>query len=303
MAKFLRCLVEVGISWLNAGGCTDALGLPSPGRPEEDRSSASGLDAFCRMLSRERPLDFSGDKRGQMQALFMDLVSARPSYETEHVEWGYADVMGGCSSVPFVASRLGLPPRAAFVNLSAHLGPEFREAFRHPDLEEPPEDAPLFGFFRVDMLEWRAATRRMLRCGLGAHLGRNSSPPHLSAGAFAVKKNADEDRPIGDRRPRNHVERMIKPPALPYVPRLRRFCLRPGEGLVVHTKDLRHAFYVYGVGAERLATQVIGPHVPFSWFEDLDCEELDYVADAPAWWHDDMRIGRRAPREAPTGFT
>ena len=118
-----------------------------------------------------------------------------------------------------------------------------------------------------------------------------------------MKKNADEDRLIGVRRPRNHIERMIRLPALPYVPRLRRLCLRPGECLVVHTKDLRHAFYVYGVGAERLATQVIGPHVLFSWFDDLDCEELDYVADAPAWWHDDMRIGRRAPREAPMGFT
>ena len=79
--------------------------------------------------------------------------------------------------------------------------------------------------------------------------------------------------------------------------------MRPGECLVFHAKDLRHAFYVYGVRAERLATQVIGPRVPLSWFEDLSCEELDYVADAPAWWHDDMRIGRRAPREAPTGFT
>ena len=86
-----------------------------------------------------------------MEALFMDLASAHPSYETEHVEWGYADVMGGCSSVPFVASRLGLPPRAAFVDLSAHLDPEFREAFRHPDLEELPEDAPPLGFFRVEM--------------------------------------------------------------------------------------------------------------------------------------------------------
>ena len=94
-----------------------------------------------------------------------------------------------------------------------------------------------------------------------------------------------------------------RPPALPYVPRLRRLCLRPGECLVIHTKDLRHAFYVYGVGAERLATQVIGPHVPLSWFDDLDREELDYIADAPAWWHDDTRIGRRAPREAPAGFT
>jgi hypothetical protein len=302
VAACLRRLVHVGISWLSAGGCSDGLGVGENATLMAGRHSAPEVESLCRKLSRESPLQFVGDKRGQMKALFMDLLSDRPTYETQHVEWAYAAPVGG-PSVPFIASRLGLPPRAAFVNLSAHLDPELRDAFICPDLEEPPGELPPRGFFRVGMLEWRAAVRRMLRCGLGALLGRNVSAPRLAAGAFAVRKSVDEDRLIGDRRPMNFMERQLRSPALPYAPRLRRLCLRPGECLVIHTKDLRHAFYVYGVAAERLSRQVIGPHIPLAWFENLDSEEFDYVEDATAWWHDDMRVGTRAPRAAPVGFT
>ena len=63
-------------------------------------------------------------------------------------------------------------------------------------------------YFGVNMSEWRAPRRRMLRSGLGKKIHPASSPSHLS-GAFSVSKDLDRDRFIGDRRPRNGTERLI----------------------------------------------------------------------------------------------
>ena len=60
----------------------------------------------------------------------------------------------------------------------------------------------------------------MCRCGLGVLLDANSCPD-LAAGAFAVAKNKDKDRLIGDRRPCNAVESSKGVAKLPYAPRLR----------------------------------------------------------------------------------
>ena len=49
-----------------------------------------------------------------------------------------------------------------------------------------------------------------------------------------------EDRLIGDRRPRNAGERLIRKPLLPWAPRLRRMRLKKGQVLEVHSKDQRH---------------------------------------------------------------
>eukprot|EP00974_Lingulodinium_polyedra_P073132 7079005-Lingulodinium_polyedra.AAC.1 len=40
-------------------------------------------------------------------------------------------------------------------------------------------------YFAASQREWRAAVRRMVRCGLALPIGANSAPAGLSAGAFA----------------------------------------------------------------------------------------------------------------------
>ena len=69
-----------------------------------------------------------------------------------------------------------------------------------------PDELAQRGFFNTTMSQWRRLARRMCRCGVGVLLDANSRPNDLAAGAFAVAKNKDKDRLIGDRRPRLAVE-------------------------------------------------------------------------------------------------
>ena len=142
----------------------------------------------------------------------------------------------------------------------------------------------------MDMIQWRIALRRMMRAGMVALLPARSAHPRLSSGAFCVVKSDKEDRFIADRRPRNFEEKQIRAPRLPYAPRLRRLRLRPGEGVHLALRDLRHCFYIFGTTEERMARQTIGPRVPRSWFDYLDDEAFDDAGPDTVedWWRSDL---------------
>lgn len=229
-------------------------------------------------LCREEPLCFTGDKRGRAEELLISILTGKSAHarhageEGDLASWWYTPPRSERTSVPFIARRLAIPKKAAFVQVEGYLDQELREAFNRPDSKPPENEPPPRGFFRVDMTEWRSAARKMVRSGLAALLPACTTEPHLSAGAFCVRKSETEDRFIGDRRPQNFVERQVRKPFLPYAPRLRRLRLRPGEVALIYARDLRHCFYVYGVGEERLARQVIGPRIPRSWLTSLEEE-------------------------------
>ena len=91
-------------------------------------------------------------------------------------------------------------------------------------------------------LTWRGLARRVCRCGLGVLLDANSCPDDLAAGAFAVAKNKDKDRLIGDRRPRNAVESSVGVAKLPYAPRLRRLLIQKDQIARVSFRDISVCF-------------------------------------------------------------
>eukprot|EP00974_Lingulodinium_polyedra_P075416 7308381-Lingulodinium_polyedra.AAC.1 len=130
----------------------------------------------------------------------------------------------------------------------------------------------------------------MVRCGLALPIGANSALAGLSAGAFAVKKDAAKDRLIGDRRPRNALEAMPGPVRLPYAPRLRKLRLPPHKAVWVAKRDLSNCFYLFEVEPERLERQVIGPRIPRSWLEEIGTEELDWQADFASWCSEDLLL-------------
>ena len=90
----------------------------------------------------------------------------------------------GASSVPLVADRLAVPARAAVVKINDEIAPGLVYDWDHPERGpggEPAEQVK--GYFRVQMQEWGAAVRKMMRSGLLVPLRAESSPGHLAAGA------------------------------------------------------------------------------------------------------------------------
>ena len=117
----------------------------------------------------------------------------------------------------------------------------------------------------------------MLRSGLGKKVHPTSSPSHLSGGAFAVPKDLDRDRFIGDRRPRNGTEELIGKCHLLWAPRLRRLMLPSDCVIRMHFLDVSDCYCAYSVDEERLHRQVWGRRVPVSWFRNLDDASLDLL--------------------------
>ena len=114
-----------------------------------------------------------------------------------------------------------MPRKAAVVPLDDWLPPSLVSAWNHPECEA--SSVPVAPrYFDVNMAEWRALCRRMLRSGLGKKVLPTSSPCHLSGGAFSVPEDLDRDRFIGDRQSRSGTERLIGKCHLPWAPRLRR---------------------------------------------------------------------------------
>ena len=116
-------------------------------------------------------------------------------------------------------------------------------------------------YFDVNMAEWRALCRRMLRSGLGKKIHPTSSPLRLSGGAFSVRQDLDRDRFIGDRRPRNGTEQLMGKCHLPWAPRLRRLMLPSDCVIRIHFRDVSDCYCAYSVDEKRLQRQVLGPRV------------------------------------------
>lgn len=105
-----------------------------------------------------------------------------------------------------MAARLGLPSTAAVVSIKDFLDPDLRDSWEHPGARVLPDSEQPYGYFAVDVAEWRRAVRRMARCGLVRSVPPCTARSRDSAGAFAVLKSEAEDRLIADRRPRNGRE-------------------------------------------------------------------------------------------------
>ena len=302
---FLTTAAACGALWLERGGTILETPLPG-GEWRSDRFAV--VRATCRRLVREDPAAFVGDKRGRAEELLSSLLAGdklgevafakKNNFLYEH--WWYDPPGAGSSTVPFVASRLGLPARGALVPIDPFLDKKLRDDFNNPELAEAPSEPSPVGFLQATEQQWRCAARRMVRAGLATTIAHDSCDPSQSAGAFAVTKSKGEDRLVCDRRPRNHLERQVRPPLLPYAPRLRRMRLRAGEVAAAYTKDQRHCFHVFGVAASRLAKQTVGPRLPVSWFNHLDDESKDMGGEPlrAHWWAEDLRRGgprRQAP--------
>ena len=153
--------------------------------------------ASCRRLVREDPAAFVGDKRGRAEELLSSLLSGGRLGEGRfsknsgflYERWWYDPPGPSISSVPFLANRLGLPARGAFVPVDAFLDRRLRDAWNKPELDEPPVEATPVGYFQASERQWRSAARRMVRSGLATLIEPGSCDPRLSAGAFAVRKS------------------------------------------------------------------------------------------------------------------
>ncbi|CAE8606072.1 unnamed protein product [Polarella glacialis] len=142
-----------------------------------------------------------------------------------------------------------------------------------------------------NMKQWRTLVRRMFRSGLSAEVPNDEVA--TPAGAFALRKDEDKDRLIGDRRPDNWVEAQTGYPDLPYAPRLQRVLIKKRHGLRLHSRDVKDYYYILRNLKARLAAQVIGPRIPLPWLDDLQNEELDKIE--PGEWRDSSRLKCAGP--------
>ena len=190
--------------------------------------------------SRISPVSVDGDKRGRMRQFYEAVAfdqkflwsdaSLRLLADPRATPYLGPNLPLGAqtsSACPVVADRIGMPRKAAVVPLDDWLPPSLVSAWNHPDCEA--SSVPVAPqYFDVNMAEWRALCRHMLRSGLEKKVFPTSSPYHVSGGAFAVPKDIDRDKFIGDRRPRNGPERLIGKCHLPWAPRLQRL-MPPSE--------------------------------------------------------------------------
>ena len=88
-------------------------------------------------------------------------------------------------------------------------------------------------------------------------------PPSLDprSGAFAVAKDENRDRFIGDGRPLNSRERRKGRTHLPYCPRPRRMILGKSETVEITIRDTKDCCCLCEVPHSRLAKQVIVPRI------------------------------------------
>ena len=147
------------------------------------------------------------------------------------------------AAVDFDASRISFPECAARLPLGDWLAPDLLEAFIRPAPSGRAACDAAPRFFNARQAEWRKALRRMGRAGLITALAPDLVPPGLCAGAFAVRKDADRDRLIGDRRPMNSLETIIANPDLPFVGDLTWWYLPPELSLRLHSRDLKDMYY------------------------------------------------------------
>ena len=229
------------MEWLEAGGAdfppvgTSAGGsIVHWGARADERFSAA---------SRTAPLRDDGDPRGRAKQMLDDIMRDSP-LPAVHGRQGTGYGEPSTTALPIRAHRLALPKQAVVLKIRPWLSPATAAGWER---DVSPADDPPKGYFAASEGEWRAVAMRLVRCGLGRLLGPNTSPPGLAAGAFAVPKDADQDRLIADRRPRNAGEQQPGPVRLPYAPRLRRLLLQQHEAVWVEKRDLSNCFYLFEV--------------------------------------------------------
>ena len=306
----VQTLVEEAVLCLAAGGlCSHGA---SPSRALRVRAAQAARD-----MCREEPLAFEGDKRGHLETLVKEIMFGEshaadrdvPFYKvSEYLLPGIG--AGGGSAMKVYSDRIGLPRRACVVRLADWLPSSVGAAFDAP----PPKPAALKdqlpgsqtdrSFFAVEMNEWYKVVRRMARAGLGRMVPQAPGRLRRAAGAFAVPKDAQRDRLIGDRRPENCREDQVGHVRLPYAPRLRRLVLPPESGLRVHLRDVRDCYYMYAVEPHRLPRQLVGPRIPRSWLADLDDVSLDSIPPRETWLYADLTdpSGVRLPESVVPGY-
>ena len=225
--RALASLSTMAMMFLQREGANPA------GRP---LSSMAWSRALCAAdsWSRISPLSFDGDKRGRMRQFYEAVVFDRKFFlvrcippcagrsSCDSVSWSRNTTSSAC---PLVADPASMPRKAAVVPLDDWLPSNVWSVLGAIQSCEVSGSPVAPRSFDVNMGEWRALCRRMLRSGLGKKVHPTSSLSHLSGGAFAVPEDFDRDRFIGDRRPRNGTERLIEKCHLPWVPRHRRLML------------------------------------------------------------------------------
>ena len=92
---------------------------------------------------------------------------------------------------------------------------------------------------------------RMLRCKLACILPSSSLDPRLASGAFAVAKDDNRDRFIGDRRSLNSREKSIGRAHLHHCPGLRRLKSARSETVQITIRDTNYSCTWYLLPAWR----------------------------------------------------
>jgi len=176
---------------------------------------------------------------------------------------------------PLVADRLAYPPSAGTWNLGRHLYGAVKEAFERPSsilLEDPPF-AP-----RAKVLgskeQWFQFLEKADRGGGLAFLHPRDVPVNpadgsrMSAGFFAVAKNAEEDRTITNRIPQNSQEQALGlcGDLLAHGTTFADIVLGTDEDLRVSVFDMPQCYHRARVSAERVRTNAVGSLVPLDRF-------------------------------------
>ena len=166
------------------------------------------------LASRLDPLAISGDKHGRCKALFFAVLNGAAISDPESVRfscdpenWFCGQATSESTAKDIISARISFPARAAILPLLDWLPACVAHDFCNP--EDPDALGDDSSFFAVTQQQWRPCLRRMLRCKLACVLAPSSLDPRLASGAFAVAKDENRDRFIGDRRPLNTRERSI----------------------------------------------------------------------------------------------
>eukprot|EP00971_Amphidinium_carterae_P238875 4741899-Amphidinium_carterae.1 len=291
LARALAVTLLASLLWLKQGGVLrSGDGLPGL------HASHSCWDLcvrWGRAASRTDPGESWDFGRGRLREILERLLEKKSSsvatcfnsFKDVDLAYGlYQDSAGASTSVPFNASRLALPPKAACIPLEEHVSAALLSRFCAPDPSGVDVSQAAPRYFNADRHQWYHLLRRMARIGLLTLLDADAAQPHLTSGAFAVKKDRDHDRLIADRRPMNSMETMIAKPQLPYVAALCSCYLPPGKVWRLSSRDLKDYYFQLAVPPARWPKQQVGPRVPRAWFLDLENDSLDSVG-APSAWH------------------
>eukprot|EP00971_Amphidinium_carterae_P302189 6004039-Amphidinium_carterae.1 len=188
LARALAVALLASLLWLKQGGVLKS-GDGLPGL----HASHSCWDLclrWGRAASRTSP-DASWDVgRGRLREILGRLLEKKSSQVVafansfRDVDLAYSlyqDSSSSSTSVPFEASRLALPPKAACLPLSNYLSSDLMRRFCSPSPSGLLDRDAAPRFFNAERREWYHLLRRMARTGLVALLDAEVSLPHLTA--------------------------------------------------------------------------------------------------------------------------